>query len=184
MNLRGFMDIVSLDCLCLKSIDYKDNDRLVTLYASGKGKLTAVAKGSKSPKAKLKYAAAPLCFGNYQLASGRGGLVITGCDQYDGFFGVTRDIVIFYCAGTVLEIMDKTAVENDFNPALFTLALTTLNTLCYKSCEPTAELKNFISGALDALGFGKTDMSLPKYRQYFENRLGVRLNSLKELNSL
>ena len=39
-------------------------------------------------------------------------------------------------------------------------------------------------GALDALGFGKTDMSLPKYRQYFENRLGVRLNSLKELNSL
>ena len=60
------MDIVSLDCLCLKAIDYKDNDRLVTLYASGKDKLTAVAKGCKSPKAKLKFAASPFCFGNYQ----------------------------------------------------------------------------------------------------------------------
>lgn len=80
------MDIVSLDCLCLKAIDYKDNDRLVTLYASGKGRLTAVAKGCKSPKAKLKFAASPFCFGNYQLTSGKGGLVITGCDQYDGFF--------------------------------------------------------------------------------------------------
>lgn len=100
------------------------------------------------------------------------------------FFEVTRDIVIFYCAGTVLEIMDKTAVENNFDPALFTLALTTLNTLAHKSCEPTAELKNFIAGALEALGFGKTDLSLPKYRQYFENRLGIKLNSLRELNAL
>ena len=158
------MDIVSLDCLCLKAIDYKDNDRLVTLYASGKGRLTAVAKGCKSPKAKLKFAASPFCFGNYQLTSGKGG--------------------IFYCAGTVLEIMDKTAVENNFDPALFTLALTTLNNLAHTSCEPTAELKNFISGALEALGFGKTDLSLPKYRQYFENRLGIKLNSLRELNSL
>ena len=110
--------------------------------------------------------------------------MITGCDQYDGFFEVTRDIVIFYCAGTVLEIMDKTAVENNFDPALFTLALTTLNTLAHKSCEPTAELKTFIAGALEALGFGKTDLSLPKYRQYFENRLGIKLNSLRELNAL
>lgn len=178
------MDVVSLDCLCLKSIDYKDNDRLVTLYASEKGKLTAVAKGCKSPKAKLKFATSPLCFGRYQLASGRGGLVVTGCDCYDGFFGVTRDIVIFYCAGTVLEIMDKTTVEGEFNPTLFTLALTALNELCYKSDDPYATLKKFIADALEALGFGRTDMSLPKYRQYFENRLGVRLNSLKELTGL
>lgn len=178
------MDIVSLDCLCLKAIDYKDNDRLVTLYASGKGKLTAVAKGCKSPKAKLKFAASPFCFGNYQLTSGKGGLVVTGCDQYDGFFEVTRDITIFYCAGTVLEIMDKTAVDNNFDPTLFTLALTTLNNLAHRNCEPTAELKNFIAGALEALGFGKTDLSLPKYRQYFENRLGIKLNSLRELNAL
>ncbi len=178
------MDIVSLDCLCLNAIDYKDNDRLVTLYASGKGRLTAVAKGCQSPKAKLKFPASPFCFGNYQLTSVKGGLVITGCAKYDGFFEVTRDIVIFYCAGTVLEIMDKTAVENNFDPALFTLALTTLNTLAHKSCEPTAELKNFIAGALEALGFGKTDLSLPKYRQYFENRLGIKLNSLRELNAL
>ena len=45
-------------------------------------------------------------------------------------------------------------------------------------------LSVFIAGALEALGFGKTDLSLPKYRQYFENRLGIKLNSLRELNAL
>lgn len=176
------MDVLSLDCLCLKSIDYKDNDRLVTLYASEKGKLTATVKGCKSPKAKLKFAASPLCFGRYQLASSRGRLVVTGCDCYDGFFGVTDDITVFYCAGTVLEIMDKTVVEGEFNPALFTLALTTLNTLCYRrENAPTAVLKDFIAGALCALGYGESDMSLPKYRQYFETKLGVKINALREL---
>ncbi len=179
------MDVVSLDCLCLKALDYKDNDRLVTLYASGKGKLTARAIGCKRPKAKLKFAASPLCFGNYQLASGKTGLVVTGCDCYDSFFGLTRDIVLFYAAGTVLEIMDKTAVEGEFNPELFTLALSTLNELCYKSERAATQvIKDFIAGALKCLGWGDTDLSLPRYRQYFENKLGVKLNSLKELIAL
>ena len=60
------MDI-SFDALCLKSIDYKDNDKIVTLYAVNKGKISIVAKGVKKQKAKLKYAVAPLCFGNYYV---------------------------------------------------------------------------------------------------------------------
>ena len=43
----------TLDCLCIKSIDYKDNDKLVTLYAFGEGKITCLLRGVKKSKAKF-----------------------------------------------------------------------------------------------------------------------------------
>lgn len=177
------MDIVSLDGLCIRTIDYKDNDKLITLYCAEKGKITATAKGVKSAKAKLKFCASPFCFGKYQLAAKNGRFTVVGCDVYDGFFSLTTDIESYYCGGCVLEVLDKTAAEGDFSGALFTSALRTLNELCYDCKEKGARevLKRFLKEAVEALGFGEKEMSLAESSRYFNNVLGVKLNSLNEL---
>ena len=56
------MDTFEIDAICIRSVDYLENDKSITLYGTDVGKLSMVAKGAKKPKAKLKYAASPLCF--------------------------------------------------------------------------------------------------------------------------
>ena len=53
---------VKTDAVVLKAIDYKDNDKLLTLFSPSLGKITAGIKGVKKPKAKLAFAAQPFCF--------------------------------------------------------------------------------------------------------------------------
>lgn len=77
---------MSLDGLCIRTIDYKDNDKLITLYCAEKGKITATAKGVKSAKAKLKFCASPFCFGKYQLAAKTAGSPLSDATFTTVFF--------------------------------------------------------------------------------------------------
>ena len=54
--------------LMLKSADYKENDKILTLLTAEKGKITAGIKGVRKAKAKLKFAAQPFCFAEYVLS--------------------------------------------------------------------------------------------------------------------
>lgn len=176
------MDTVSWDGLCLRAIDYKDRDKLITLYCAEKGKITATVKGVKSPKAKLKFCASPLCFGKYYMSAKAGRYTVTGCDAYDTFFDVSCDILKYYCACCIIEVLDRFSPEGEYNGQLFTTALKALNTVCYKEdvfC--TTALKDFFGDALEACGYGKTDMSIRQYAVYFANKLEVKINSLSEL---
>lgn len=172
---------MSLDGLCIRTTDYRDNDKLITLYCAEKGKITATAKGVKSAKAKLKFCASPFCFGKYQLAAKNGRYTVAGCDVYDGFFSLTTDIESYYCGGCVLEVLDKTTAEGDFIGDLFTAALRALKSLCYEDSENREVLKKFLTQAVCALGFGEKEMPLADFLRYFNQVLGVRLNSLSEL---
>ena len=58
------METLTLDCLCLKSVNWSESDRIVTLYAAGVGKISAKVKGCRKAGAKLAAAASPLNFGD------------------------------------------------------------------------------------------------------------------------
>lgn len=78
-----------LNALCVRVVDYKDNDRLITLCTAEKGKILVKATGVKNPKAKLKFAASPLCFGEYIVVENKGRYTLKGCEAYDN----SQDIV-------------------------------------------------------------------------------------------
>jgi len=50
------------DALLLRACDYGENDKIVTLLTSDRGKLSAGVKGVKKAGAKLRFAAQPFCF--------------------------------------------------------------------------------------------------------------------------
>ena len=57
-----------VDALVLRSANYRDDDKILTLFTLQQGKVTAAAKGVKKAGAKLKFAAQPFCFAEYVLA--------------------------------------------------------------------------------------------------------------------
>ena len=55
----------------IKSIDYKENDKLIWAYCEELGKITFIAKGAKKSKSKNLALTLPLCFADYIFFKGR-----------------------------------------------------------------------------------------------------------------
>lgn len=89
--------MIITDAIVIRTVDYKESDRILTLFSPDEGKIAASARGVRNKTSKLKYAAQMFNYGLYELTSAGGS--VTGCTQKDGFFSVTEDVASFYAAG-------------------------------------------------------------------------------------
>ena len=178
------METKEIDAICLRSVDYGENDKIITLYGTDVGKLAMIAKGAKKPKAKLKYAASPLCFGHYYYSGKGNKQMLVGCDMYDSFYDISLDPEKFYAAAVILEILDKMGMENDFNKDLFLTALKGLRDLCYEGVEPKAYLFEQLGDLMSTLGYECRAITLLDFYNYLHFTHNVNINSLKELINL
>ncbi len=130
-----------------RAVAYGESDMILTLVSLEEGRLTATAKGCLKPKAKLRYAAQPFNFGEYMLASGKGGrYIVAECAQIDAFSPVTEDIEKYYAAAFVLEVLDK--LSREAQPRLFAAAVNTLKDLAYSDCPSQDAVRDFLLGCL------------------------------------
>ena len=100
---------VKLKALSIKSMDYGDNGKLVTLITRERGKITAKAIGCKSIKSPLHIASSPFCFGEYIFNEKNGKLSLSGCDV-EKFYG---EMVTDVSGKTVNPNFISIAVSND-----------------------------------------------------------------------
>ncbi len=133
-----------------RAVAYKESDMIVTLVGVDTGVLTATAKGCLKPKAKLRYAAEPMNFGDYVLSGKNDRYVITECSQIESFSNVTCDIEKYYVASMVLETLQRGSKEA--NPELFVLSLETLDRLAYKDDCADDVARDFLLDFLDISG--------------------------------
>lgn len=147
------MSELKCDAICLKSMDYKENDKLITLYAFGVGKLTVSVRGVKKPNAKLKFAASPMCFGKYILNEKNGYYTLITCDMVDNFYDIRLDVDKFYISAIMLELLDKAVKPEDNGDNIAVLTLAALNELCYETSEIKITYLNFILRFLDIFGY-------------------------------
>ena len=104
---------IKTEAIVLRSIDYKDNDKLLTLFSPELGKITAGIKGVKKPKAKLAFSAQPFCFAEYVLAEKNGRYTVTAAYLHESFFELRSDVDAFYAACAAAEICRTLAQENE-----------------------------------------------------------------------
>ena len=120
--------------IVLKAIDYKDKDKLLTLFSLEQGKIVCSMRGVKSPNAKLKFAKEPFCFGEFILENTKGNNVVTQVEIIDNFFEVTQDIDKFYEGCAILDVVFKLATEQP-DYALFIELIKALKCLCYENVK-------------------------------------------------
>lgn len=144
-----------LNSLCIKTVDYKENDRLITLCTAEKGKVLVKAAGCKSPKAKLKFAASPLCFGEYIVIERGGRYTLKGCEPYDTFSELAKDLKRYYAGFSVLEWIDKLSNENETETCrgLLLYGTDALKNLAYSETSPEKIILEFMISALEISGY-------------------------------
>ena len=140
--------------LVLKAIDYKENDKLLTILTLDMGKILVVARGVKKSTSKLKAYSQSFCFGQFELSQGKGGWVLVGVNPVDNFFELLADFDKYKQACAVLEICDKICVENQSYPKLLLEALKIIKQINYSAINPKLLLCKFMFNVLNYEGFG------------------------------
>ena len=141
------------NAIMLRALDYKENDKLLTLFTPTRGKVVAGIRGVKKPKAKLAFCAQPFAFCEYVLAEKNGRYTVTSAYLYDGFYGLRTDITRYYCACAVLEICNALLMEEETAEGTFIACVEALKSLSMTDEDSAEILLTFSLRALFEAGY-------------------------------
>ncbi len=146
---------IKVNALMIRAIDYKDNDKILTLFTADKGLITAGIKGVKRAGAKLKFAAQPFCFAEYILTQKGGRYTVINATEEENFYDLRTDINKFYAASSVIDSIPSLVVEGENAYDMFYIAVRALMDMCTGD-----EIVVLISYLLSALSYSGYSISL------------------------
>ncbi len=120
---------LKIQAIVLNKVDFKDNDRILTLFSPVKGKVTVSVKGVKKQNSKLRAGSEVFAFGTYILTETRGRYTVTGYDSIDSFHELREDFDRLSFAAMLLKITEKAVSENEGDVELFSLLIDSLHKL-------------------------------------------------------
>ena len=163
----GYNKDMVLKGICLRAINYKEKDKLLTIATFQKGKISVTARGVRSPSAKLKAGCMPLVFGEFSISQGKGFPVLTGIDIQENFYNCWTDSYRNLSALLILEFLEKVTLgEQDISTEII-LALKALNEINYGNVYPYALSLWFM---LKILGYAGVDY---REEELFENAFQI-----------
>ena len=137
--------------LVLKLIDYKDADKLASIFTYDYGVLTAKFVGVKKEKAKLKAVAQPFTFADFNFTTRANNRVVAGANLIDNFYQLMLNYNKTICGYIVLDILKSIIPEEKPEQDLFLLTISTLKNI-EQNNEYVATI-NFILKLLNFSGF-------------------------------
>lgn len=140
-------------CIVLRSVNYGDYDRMLTLLSRAEGKITAMAKGAKSLKSKLNAATQPFCCSEFEFYNKGERYYVKSAAIKEKFGDLqTKDVNKYMAACTMLELTDKIAEYSSDSRHLFALLIHTLYTLSEDGTDFKTPLTYYIINVIHTMG--------------------------------
>jgi len=143
-----------LSAVILRTVDYGEADRVVTLLSRERGKLVAFARGARASKRRFGGGLEPFTRVTAELASRGGGDAMARLDSVSverSFHHVREDLARIGCAAYAVELAGELVRDHEPHAALFDLLVEYLGRLDAAPALP-AELRVFELEALEAAG--------------------------------
>ena len=141
-----------INAVMLRSVDYGENDKILTLLSAESGKISAGIKGVKKAAAKLKFAAQPFCFAEYVLSQRGERYTVINASECESFYDLRTDVNKFYAASAACEAANALTLEGDECREVFYALVKALSEMC-EGGESLA-LINFLLFSLKQSGYG------------------------------
>lgn len=154
------MQTKNVTAVVLRATDYKDYDRMLRLLTPDEGVISAVIKGVRRPKAKLKFAVQPFSVNTYSIVERGGYRTVTECAPVESLFEIASD-PDRYAAGAVLLETTEYAVNEIASPETFVSLLKALKTLAYTDADPFAIAVKYLLDLLRTMGYGANYKTQP-----------------------
>lgn len=147
------MEELKVTGIVLGNMDYKENDKLVTIYTLELGVIKAQLRGVKQAKSKLKFACQPFFVGEFFLVHKSNFYQVTTVNSIDSFFELTSNYDRYLVATVILDSIKQTQKDGMINEQLFLTALKTIETLCYDDANESMVLIKYLLNFLSINGY-------------------------------
>lgn len=115
--------------IILSELRFRDTSKILTIYTKELGKISVMAKGAYRPKSKLLASTQPFSYNEFQFSKGKNFYYINQIDIIDTFYNMRNKIERLAFGFFILELLDKSIIEEEKNEKIFKLLTKSLNIL-------------------------------------------------------
>ncbi|HZG16241.1 MAG TPA: DNA repair protein RecO [Candidatus Bathyarchaeia archaeon] len=123
--------LVKWEGIIIRSVDYGESSKVITLFSREHGKVGIMARGAKKPKSRLTAVSQLFTHGYYMCKTGAGSGMpdLSQGEIVESYRELRQDIVRTAYAAYVAELIDRLTHEREPNPFLFQLLALTFRYL-------------------------------------------------------
>lgn len=147
------MTIIKTKGIVIKRVNLGEADKIITLLTKDRGKIRAIAKGVRKPKAKLAGFLDLFHYNEYLIAEGRNLDIITNASTVENWYGINQNLsqvaLAYYMAETIDKLIEETQEIGD----IFDLIYFCFDTLCLNKINLDVLRSFFEINIVSALGY-------------------------------
>ena len=144
---------ITTNAIVVRRADYRENDRMITLFSPTLGRIDALCRGCRRQKSPLMAASELFCAGEYVLYQTSDRATVVSCQVEDTYYGLRSDYEKLSHGMYALELCAAAIQPAQENERLFMLLLRSLAHLCYGDVPPRRVTAVFLMGMTSLLGF-------------------------------
>ncbi|MGG5255013.1 DNA repair protein RecO [Neobacillus sp. SM06] len=113
--------------IVIRTTDYGETNKVVTLYTREWGKIGVMARGAKKPNSRLSAISQLFTHGNYLVQTGSGLGSLQQGEMITSMRSIREDIFLTAYSSYIVELLEKSVEDKKPNPYLFELLYQTLH---------------------------------------------------------
>ena len=130
--------------IVLRRVNYRDNDRMVTLLSPSRGRIDAIIRNCRKPKSHNLNSGELFALGDYMLIETGGRMVVTSVHLIETFYPLRSNYDRLVCGTYLLSLAEAAAEPEQEQQELFMLLLHTLSRLAFSDQEWRPLLSGFL----------------------------------------
>ncbi len=147
------MVIINTQGIVLKSVTYKENDLILTIFSRKLGKISAIARGAKKSKSSLLSSSQIFAYSNFTLKREGNMYRVTQSEIIKSFYNLSYNFDAFSYATYILKLIDNFMIDNQPNNRLFVLLAQSLYLFSEENIDMQYVTLCFELKFLDYIGF-------------------------------
>lgn len=108
-----------IEGIIIKTHDYQESNKIVTIFSKKLGKFSALARGAKKPKSRMAALTQPFIHGEFFVYVNSGLSTIQQGDIIDSFRPIREDIIKTAYASYMTELIDKLLDQQSPDPYIY-----------------------------------------------------------------
>lgn len=147
------MPVILADGIVTRYTNYRENDRIISIFTVDRGRVDAKARGCRRPTSPLLPACQAFVYGQFELFTAKDKYTVNQCDIRESFFPLREDYGRFSYASAMLQLCHNAVQEGEPNEALFSLLYHGLSYLAYGESQPEDLFLCFLIRFLSCIGY-------------------------------
>jgi len=120
------LKLVKVKGIVIKEVQYKENDKIITIMTDKLGKISCMAKGAKKNNSPLLSTSQFLVYSEFLLYKGTNFYHVNSAEMIDSFYSLRIDYEKLNKAFEITKILNKLAYEEEERTGILSLYLNTI----------------------------------------------------------